>query len=70
MICETCHGQGLMHPGRLALAQNGGSLLPCEECGGTGYDHCCDPKAYPDMARDLRGPRRPPLPARSSREYP
>lgn len=50
MICETCHGQGLVQPGKAARSHGASGLLPCEECGGTGFDHCCDPKAYPDMA--------------------
>lgn len=34
MICETCHGVGFVthfSPAR-----------PCEECGGTGWTHCCE----------------------------
>ena len=51
MICESCHGQGVKHANSATATT---WLAPCEECGGTGYDHCCDPKAYPDMACPFR----------------
>ncbi len=34
MICETCHGTGLKS---LVLA-----LIPCPDCGGAGFTHCCE----------------------------
>lgn len=41
MICETCHGQGLIW---------NGPPTPCPQCGGCGFDHCCGPDAMPDAA--------------------
>jgi hypothetical protein len=34
MICETCHGKGLVNAG--------GQNQPCAECGGLGVIHCCE----------------------------
>jgi hypothetical protein len=54
MICEACHGTGrrlnpvlsvdgdgpygirIKNPDRLRL------LVPCDECGGSGFAHCCE----------------------------
>jgi hypothetical protein len=34
MICETCHGTGFSTP-------RWNPWLPCEVCGGSGRDYCC-----------------------------
>jgi hypothetical protein len=34
MICETCHGRGYV------LAR--GQRIPCGNCGGSGFESCCD----------------------------
>jgi hypothetical protein len=34
MLCEFCHGKGLM--------RGDGGLGPCAECGGFGVLHCCE----------------------------
>lgn len=39
MICPTCQSKP-QHP-------------PCQECGGTGFSHCCD---GPPEQPELRGP--------------
>ena len=41
MICETCHGQGMI---------SNGPPVPCPQCNGSGFDHCCNPDAMPDAA--------------------
>lgn len=48
MICEICHGSGRWFPS-LADIQRGrrgakslSDFRPCEDCGGTGFSHCCD----------------------------
>lgn len=41
MICETCHGQGMIHDNL---------PYPCPQCGGCGTDYCCGPSAVPDVA--------------------
>lgn len=44
MICEKCHGAGRRlilgprgHQGRRAA-----DLVPCDDCGGYGFRHCCE----------------------------
>lgn len=40
MLCDTCHGSGMI-PQRPAPDQPP-RLVPCPDCGGTGVGHCCD----------------------------
>ena len=33
MICETCHGRRFV---------DAGGTVPCPDCGGCGFAHCCE----------------------------
>lgn len=41
MLCERCYGVGMVayRPDGTNLPQ--GYQMPCEDCGGTGYEYCC-----------------------------
>jgi (p)ppGpp synthase/HD superfamily hydrolase len=41
MICEFCHGQGMIWDK---------SPRPCPQCGGCGTDYCCGPSGVPDWS--------------------
>lgn len=41
MICETCHGRGML---------GSGTPIPCPQCGGCGTDYCCGPSGSPDWS--------------------
>lgn len=62
MICEACHGEGIMWadsipafgvmPGDPDRPDKARPLQwPCEACGGTGFAHCCEGER-PDCAPD------------------
>lgn len=40
MRCETCRGEGKRWWPRDLGARGG--YLPCDDCGGTGFAHCCE----------------------------
>lgn len=42
MICRTCHGTGRKSFADLPGAELVPSPLPCPECGGSGFTHCCE----------------------------
>lgn len=50
MRCETCHGgRNIVNPalpisGRMLAFDFPGppKLIPCPDCGGTGFSHCCE----------------------------
>lgn len=41
MICETCHGKGMIWDK---------SPRPCPQCGGCGTDYCCGPSGTPEWS--------------------
>ena len=52
MICEKCHGKGLVYsePHDRAI-----EIIPCDACGGCGFAHCCDgERAQPERNDDYR----------------
>jgi len=57
MVCETCRFTG--RPGFVSAARmgsgdsDGGGLIPCPDCGGSGIVHCCDGICeQPELARN------------------
>jgi hypothetical protein len=40
MICETCHGAGIILERSTAIQPP--EPRPCPECAGSGIGHCCD----------------------------
>lgn len=41
MRCDACHGVGKVRP-RESEGQRAGPDVPCPECNGSGFAHCCD----------------------------
>jgi hypothetical protein len=46
MMCEICHGEGVIHP---TTVRDGFPVrpelyepVPCPDCGGQRFQHCCD----------------------------
>jgi hypothetical protein len=55
MLCETCRWSGrrgfVRAPRAAETDRDGGGMIPCPDCGGTGIAHCCDGIcAQPDAA--------------------
>jgi hypothetical protein len=53
MICERCHGAGVMPEGTSKYSEvlPPALPLPCDECGGSGVAHCCEGlRAQPEDA--------------------
>jgi DnaJ-class molecular chaperone len=42
MICETCQGKGFVKPSDKGADVPKDAIVPCGECGGTGFAHCCE----------------------------
>jgi len=48
MICPTCYGEGIF---RVVVEGDGLKELPCPQCGGCGFAHCCEGER-PDCIKD------------------